>query len=213
MEHEPDARPVVYVIDDDASVRNGLSNLFRSVDLRVEAFSSAAEFLSKRPDAVSCLVLDVRLPGLGGLDLQRELAAANIAIPIIFLTGHGDIPMTVQAMKAGAVEFLTKPFREQDLLDAVTLALTRDRSRRQSEGTVSALRARFESLTARERQVLALVTKGLMNKNIAVEIDVSEITVKVYRRSLMTKMGARTFAELVRMADALGVHLSAKSSP
>jgi FixJ family two-component response regulator len=210
----PNAGPIVFVVDDDQSVRSSLSSLFQSVDLRVEAFRSPAEFLSgSRPDAESCLILDVRLPGLSGLDFQNELAAANIAIPIIFITGHGDIPMTVKAMKAGAVEFLTKPVREQDLLDAVRLALSRDRARRQSEGTTSALRTRFESLTARERQVLALVTRGLMNKNVAAEIDVSEITVKVYRRSLMTKMGAKTFAELVRMADALGLHLSAKSSP
>jgi FixJ family two-component response regulator len=214
MINEADAGPIVFVIDDDQSVRSSLSSLFQSVDLRVEAFRSPAEFLSRsRPDAESCLILDVRLPGLSGLDFQHELAAANIAIPIIFITGHGDIPMTVKAMKAGAVEFLTKPVREQDLLDAVRLALARDRARRQSEGTTSALRARFESLTTRERQVLALVTRGLMNKNIAAEIDVSEITVKVYRRSLMTKMGAKTFAELVRMADALGLHLPAKSSP
>jgi FixJ family two-component response regulator len=214
MANEPDARTVVYVIGDDPSVRSSLSNLFRSVDLCVEAFSSPAEFLSNsRPDTVSCLVLDVRLPGLSGLDFQGELAATNIAIPIIFITGHGDIPMTVKAMKAGAVEFLTKPFREQDLLDAVCLALARDRSRRESEQTTSALRARFESLTTRERQILALATEGLMNKSIAAEIDVSEITVKVHRRNLMTKMGARTFAELVRMADVLGVHLPTKSHP
>ena len=179
MVDEPDAQPIVYVIDDDQSVRSSLTNLLTSVDLQVEAFRTPAEFLSKsRPDAVSCLVLDVRLPGLSGLDFQGELAAANIAIPIIFITGHGDIPMTVKAMKAGAVEFLTKPVREQDLLDAVRLAIARDRSRRQSEGTTSALRARFESLTARERQILELVTKGMMNKNTAKEIDVSEVTVK-----------------------------------
>jgi FixJ family two-component response regulator len=214
MADGPNAGPIVFVVDDDQSVRSSLSSLFQSVDLRVEAFRSPAEFLRRgRPDAESCLILDVRLPGLSGLDFQNELAAANIAIPIIFITGYGDIPMTVKAMKAGAVEFLTKPVREQDLLDAVRLALARDRTRRQSEGTTSTLRTRFESLTARERQVLALVTKGLMNKNIAAEIDVSEITVKVYRRSLMTKMGAKTFAELVRMADALGLHLPAKPSP
>jgi FixJ family two-component response regulator len=214
MVHEPDAGPIVFVIDDDQSVRNSLSSLFQSVDLQVEAFRTPSEFLTKsRPDVVSCLVLDVRLPGLSGLDFQNELAAANITIPIIFITGHGDIPMTVKAMKAGAVEFLTKPFREQDLLDAVRVALERDRSQRRSEETASALRARFETLTARERQVFPLVTKGLLNKHIAVEIDVSEITVKIYRRSLMTKMGARTFAELVRMADALGDYVPTKSRP
>jgi FixJ family two-component response regulator len=213
MAEDTEARPFVFVIDDDPSVRNSLGNLFRSVDLRVETFASPAEFLRKNlPDAVRCLVLDVRLPGVSGLDFQKELAAANISIPIIFITGHGDIPMTVKAMKAGAVEFLTKPVREQDLLDAVNSALARDRSRRQSQETVSALRARHDTLTVRERQVLALATKGMMNKNIAAEIDVSEITVKVYRRSLMTKMGAKTFADLVRMADALGVHTAKPSS-
>jgi FixJ family two-component response regulator len=208
---EASAQPIVYVIDDDQSIRSSLTSLLQSVDLRVEAFRSPAEFLSRsRPDADSCLILDVRLPGFSGLDFQDELSAANISLPIIFLTGYGDIPMTVKAMKAGAVEFLTKPFREQDLLDAVRVALERDRSGRQSDATASALRTRFESLTAREQQVLALATKGLMNKNIAAEIGVSEITVKVHRRSVMTKMGARTFAELVRIADVLGAHLATK---
>jgi FixJ family two-component response regulator len=203
---EPQSRPIVFVVDDDASVRNALANLFRSVDLRVELFGSAPEFLSsKLPDVASCLVLDIRLPGLSGLDFQTELAKANIHIPIIFMTGHGDIPMTVRAMKAGAVDFLSKPFRDQDMLDAVATAIERDRKRRESEKAASDLRAHFETLTPREREVMALVTAGLMNKHIAAEIGVSEITVKIHRGHTMKKMDARSLADLVRMAEVLGI--------
>jgi FixJ family two-component response regulator len=203
----PDSgEPIVFVIDDDASVRNALSNLFRSVGLRVQVFGSAPEFLqSKLADAPSCLVLDIRLPGPSGLDFQAELAKANIHIPIIFMTGHGDIPMTVQAMKAGAVDFLSKPFRDQDMLDAVATAIERDRKRREGEQVTHDLRARFGSLTPREREILALVAAGLMNKQIAAEIDLAEITVKIHRGRVMKKLGARSLADLVRMAEALGV--------
>ncbi|WP_119273715.1 response regulator transcription factor [Taklimakanibacter deserti] len=201
-----ETQPVVFVIDDDPSVREALSSLFRSIGLRVELFASTAEFLSTEPStAPSCLVLDVRLPGLSGLDFQTELAKANMHIPIIFITGHGDIPMTVKAMKAGAVEFLTKPFRDQDMLDAVQLAFAKDRQRRESEKTTTDLRANFETLTSREQEVMALVTAGLMNKQIAAEIGVSEITVKFHRGNVMRKMGARSFADLVKMAGVLGV--------
>jgi FixJ family two-component response regulator len=182
-------------------------NLFRSVDLRTQVFGSADEFLrSKLPDVPSCLVLDIRLPGLSGLDFQIELAKANIHIPIIFMTGHGDIPMTVRAMKAGAVDFLSKPFRDQDMLDAVAIAIDRDRRRRQSESATADIRALHETLTSREREVMAFVTAGLMNKQIAAEIGLSEITVKIHRGHVMKKMGARSLADLVRMAEALGVH-------
>jgi FixJ family two-component response regulator len=202
----PDVEPIVIVIDDDAAMRQSLDSLFRSVGLRVETFASTTEFLSaKLPNAPSCLVLDIRLPGASGLDFQTELAKANILIPIIFITGHGDIPMTVRAMKAGAIEFLTKPFRDQELLDAVQLGLERDRVRRGSEKTASDLRTRFESLTPREQEVITFVTAGLMNKQIAAEIGVSEITVKVHRGNVMRKMGARSLADLVRMADTLGL--------
>jgi FixJ family two-component response regulator len=202
----PDVEPIVIVIDDDAAMRQSLDSLFRSVGLRVETFASTTEFLSaKLPNAPSCLVLDIRLPGASGLDFQTELAKANILIPIIFITGHGDIPMTVRAMKAGAIEFLTKPFRDQDLLDAVQLGLDRDRVRRGSEKTASDLRTRFESLTPREQEVITFVTAGLMNKQIAAEIGVSEITVKVHRGNVMRKMGARSLADLVRMPDTLGL--------
>jgi FixJ family two-component response regulator len=202
----PGIEPIVIVIDDDAAMRQSLDSLFRSVGLRVETFASTTEFLgAKLPNAPSCLVLDIRLPGASGLDFQTELAKANILIPIIFITGHGDIPMTVRAMKAGAIEFLTKPFRDQDLLDAVQLGLERDRVRRGSEKTASDLRIRFESLTPREQEVITFVTAGLMNKQIAAEIGVSEITVKVHRGNVMRKMGARSLADLVRMADTLGL--------
>jgi FixJ family two-component response regulator len=198
--------PVVFVVDDDGSMRTALSSLFRSVGLRVELFGSAPEFLqSKLADVPSCLVLDIRLPGPSGLDFQAELAKANIHIPIIFMTGHGDIPMTVRAMKAGAVDFLTKPFRDQDMLDAVSTAIERDRKRREDEKVLADLRALFESLTAREQEVLALVAAGLMNKQIAAEIGLAEITVKIHRGHVMRKMGARTLADLVRMAELLGV--------
>lgn len=201
-----ESQPVVFVVDDDASVRNALSNLFRSVGLRAELFGSASEFLQRKlPQVPSCLVLDIRLPGRSGLDFQTELANANIHIPIIFMTGHGDIPMTVRAMKAGAVDFLTKPFRDQDMLDAVSTAIERDRKRREDEEVLAGLRALFASLTAREQEVLALVAAGLMNKQIAAEIGLAEITVKIHRGHVMKKMGARSLADLVRMAELLGV--------
>jgi FixJ family two-component response regulator len=203
----PEDLAIVYIIDDDASIREMLASLFRSVGLRVEVFGSAPELLrSKLPDVASCLVLDVRLPGLSGLDLQAELAAANIHTPIIFMTGHGDIPMSVRAMKAGAVDFLTKPFRDQDLLDAVTSALERDRKRRKQDKDVSDLRLRFESLTPREQQVMSLVTAGLMNKQTAAQVGLSEVTVKIHRGNVMKKMGARSLADLVRMAAALALN-------
>jgi FixJ family two-component response regulator len=197
---------VVVVIDDDESVREALSNLFRSVGLQVKAYASAAEFLqSKLPDVPSCMVLDVRLPGLSGLDFQTELAKANVQIPIVFMTGHGDIPMTVRAMKAGAVEFLQKPFRDQDMLDAVQTGLEQNRARRKQTSDTSKLRASFDSLTAREREIMSLVTSGLMNKQIAGEVGISEVTVKLHRGNVMRKMGAKSLADLVRMADALGL--------
>ena len=206
MKEAPELQPIVLVVDDDPSMRNALTNLFRSVGLRVEVFGSAPELLqSKLPDVASCLVLDIRLPGLSGLDFQTELAKANLRIPIIFVTGHGDIPMTVRAMKAGAVDFLTKPFRDQDMLDAVAMAIQRDRKRRKDEKIVSDLQALFETLTPREREILALVAAGLMNKQIAAEFGLSEITVKIHRGHVMKKMGARSLADLVRMAGMLGI--------
>jgi len=199
-----EAQSVVFVVDDDASVRQSLTDLFASVGLRVEAFSSSVEFLRGGTAAgPSCLVLDVRLPGLSGLDLQAELAKAKRDLPIIFVTGHGDIPMTVRAMKAGAVEFLTKPVRDQELLDAVQRALEEDRGRREEQRSVSELRARFEALTPREQEVIRFVSAGLMNKQIAGELGVSEITVKVHRGNAMRKMGARTLADMMRMAQIL----------
>ncbi|MGY8667979.1 response regulator transcription factor [Bradyrhizobium sp. UFLA05-109] len=198
--------PIVLVVDDDPSVRRALVNLFESVGLRVAAFGSAAEILqSKPPEVASCLVLDIRLPGLSGLDLQADLAKANIHTPIIFITGHGDIPMTVRAMKSGAVDFLTKPVRDQDMLDAVQAAIERDRKRREIEKTVSNVRSRFESLTPRERDVLSLVASGMMNKHVAAELGLAEITVKIYRGQIMRKMGAKSLAELVKMNEALGI--------
>jgi len=207
--HEPASarEPIVFVIDDDASMRRALTNLFQSVGLKVEVFGSAPEMLhGKLPDVASCLVLDIRLPGLSGLDFQTELAKANIHIPIIFMTGHGDIPMTVRAMKGGAVDFLTKPFRDQDMLDAVVMAIERDRRRREVEKVVANLNTLFETLTAREREILALVASGLMNKQIAAELGLAEITVKIHRGHIMKKMGARSLADLVRKAETLGVH-------
>jgi FixJ family two-component response regulator len=198
--------PVVYVVDDDPSVREALQSLLRSVGLDVRAFGTPQEFLaSKRPDAPGCLVLDVRLPGRSGLDFQRELVETGAGLPIIFITGHGDIPMSVRAMKAGAIEFLTKPFRDQDLLDAIHLAIERDRARRRDDAAIAVLRERFDSLTAREREVMALVVTGRLNKQVAADLALSEITVKVHRGQVMHKMHARSLAELVRMADRLGV--------
>jgi FixJ family two-component response regulator len=203
-QQEAGEQPVVFVVDDDPSVCAALKSLFGSMGLLAETFGSAPDFLARKlPDAPSCLVLDVRLPGLSGLDFQAELTKADIRIPIVFVTGHGDIPMTVRAMKAGAVEFLTKPFRDQDLLDAVQLGLKRDRERREGERTTADLRARFEALTPREKEVVAHVTAGMMNKQIAGDMRVSEITVKVHRGNAMRKMGARSLADLVKMVGAL----------
>jgi FixJ family two-component response regulator len=200
------ANQIVFVVDDDASMRQALARLFRSVDLEAETFGSTADMLRHDfPDVPSCLVLDVRLPGLSGLDFQAELAKAGIKIPIIFMTGHGDIPMSVKAMKAGAVDFLTKPFRDQDMLDAVGRAIENDRARRSSDNAMTGVRARFETLTAREREIMALVTTGLMNKQVAGETGLSLITVKIHRGHIMKKMHARSLADLVRMADALGI--------
>jgi FixJ family two-component response regulator len=200
------AERIVFVIDDDVGMRETLSSLFRSVGLRVELFGSAREFAQiKVPDAASCLVLDIRLPGVSGLDFQTELAKTGIRIPIIFMTGHGDIPMSVQAMKAGAIDFLTKPFRDQEMLDAVVRALERDQKRLDGEKVVAELRIRFDSLTSREREVIALVVDGLMNKQIAAKLGVSEITVKVHRVNMMRKMRARSVIDLVGMADLLGI--------
>lgn len=197
---------MVFVVDDDASMRESLRNLIRSVGLRVEAFASAQEFLRIKPsDVPGCLVLDVRLPGLSGLDLQKRMSDTDMEMPIIFITGHGDIPMTVQAMKAGAVEFLTKPFRDQDLLDAIHQALEYDRRARDQQAKVEKLRSRYSSLTPRECEVMALVVIGLLNKQIAGELGTSEASVKVHRQHVMEKMRAGSLADLVMMADRLGI--------
>jgi FixJ family two-component response regulator len=199
-------QPIVLVVDDDASTRETLKSLIRSVGLQVELFDSAQELLKRRrPDAPSCLVLDIRLPGISGLEFQRKLADSNIAIPIIFITGHGDIPMSVRAMKAGAIEFLTKPFRAQDLLDAIQIALEKDRQTRRRDAEVAELATRFASLTPRERQVLPLLVSGRLNKQIAADIGTSEAAAKVHRSQLMRKMQADSLPELVRMAQKLGI--------
>ncbi len=198
--------PTVFVVDDDSAVRESLDSLLRSVGLRVESFSSASEFLrQKAPEAPACLVLDVRLPGLSGLDLQREMLGAERAVPIIFITGHGDIPMSVRAMKAGAVEFLTKPFRDQDLLDAIHQAVERDRAALQRRAELAELRARYELVTPREREVMGLVVGGMLNKQIAARLGTTVITVKIQRGSVMKKMQAASIADLVRLSEKLGI--------
>jgi FixJ family two-component response regulator len=198
--------PLVLIVEDDELVREALGNLFASIGLEVETFGSASEMLqSKLPDVASCLVLDIRLPGMSGLDFQGELAKANIHIPVIFMTGHGDVPMTVRAMKGGAVDFLTKPFRDQDMLDAVTVAIERDRKRREAAKIVANLQTHFATLTPREREILALVSSGLMNKQIAAELGIAEITVKIHRSHIMKKMDAKSLADLLRKAETLGI--------
>ena len=206
--------PNVLIVDDDSSIREALGRLFRSVDLEPQLFASVAELMRQEfPDAPCCLVLDIRLPGVSGLDFQTQLANSNIHVPIIMMTGHGDIPMSVRAMKGGAVDFLTKPFRDQDMLDAVAQAIERDRKRRDSDKALAELRERFESLTPREREIMALVTAGLMNKQVAGELGLSEITVKIHRGHIMRKMGVRSLADLVRAGEALELHQPAKSTP
>ena len=200
-----DANATVFVVDDDAAMRDSLKDLIRSVGLRGELYASAQDFLrSQRPDVPGCLVLDVRMPGLSGLDLQSRLTEAGVSMPIIFISGHGDVPMTVRALKAGALEFLTKPFRDQDLLDAIQQALDRDCQARDERAATEAVHRRFASLTPREREVMAKVVAGLLNKEIAAELRTSETTVKTHRRQVMEKMGANSLPELVRMADRLG---------
>lgn len=199
-------KPTVLVVEDDELVRRALDNLFQSVGLEVRLFGTATDMLqSELPETASCLVLDVRLPGLSGLDFQSELAKARIHIPIIFMSGHGDIPMTVRAMKGGAVDFLTKPFRDQDMLDAVGAAIERDRKRREAEKSISDLRTRFDTLTPREREIFALISSGLMNKQVAAELELAEITVKIHRGHLTRKMNAKSLAELLKQAEALGI--------
>ena len=207
VEHQPN----VIIVDDDELVRDALAGLLRSIGLQTKQFPSVPEFLKwKLPDRPSCLVLDVRLPGVSGLDFQSELNKTNAQIPIVFMTGHGDIPMSVRAMKGGAVDFLSKPFRDQDMLDAVQTALENDRKRRQSANGCVQLKTVFDALTSREQEIMGFVAAGLMNKQIAAEIGVSEVTVKFHRGNMMRKMGAKSVAELVRMADTLGVHRSAR---
>ena len=205
---------MVFVVDDDPSVRRAIKRLVESVGLRVELFGSVLEFRStSHPDVASCLVLDIRLPGISGLDFQRELLKTHNEIPMIFITAHADIPMTVRAMKAGAVEFLTKPFRDQDLLDAIQVALERARATRKRQAETAVLRERLESLTPREREVLPLVVSGLLNKQVAAELGTTEATVKVHRSQLMKKMGADSLPELVRIAEKIGVHGSSNKGP
>ena len=197
-------KPVVFIIDDNPSVRDALDSLIRSIHLNVQSFGSTDEFLRfKRPDAPGCIVLDVRLPGLSGLDFQREMAKSHVDLPVIFITGHGDVPMSVRAIKAGAIEFLTKPFRDQDLLDAIYVGIKCDRDRRQAAAIVGVLRGHYASLTSRERQIMQRVVSGRPNKQIAAELKLSEVTVKVHRRHVMRKMKAKSLADLVRMADKL----------
>lgn len=211
MNTPAESQPIVIVIDDDNDVREAVADLLRSIGLRTKLFASVREFLQwKRPDVPSCLVLDVRLPGLSGLDLQSELNRADIQLPVVFMTGHGDIPMTVRAMKGGAVDFLAKPFRDQDMIDAVQAGLDRDKARRQSAGDASQLKSAYDSLTPREHEIMALVVDGLMNKQIAGRIGVSEVTVKFHRSNVMRKMGAKSVAELVGMTHALGLRRPAR---
>jgi FixJ family two-component response regulator len=207
--HGSARNPLVIIIDDDASVRAALHNLFRSVGLRTELFGSTDEFFlqSRLTDVVSCLVLEVRLPGMSGIDFQLQLAETGIRIPVVFVTGYGDIPMAVRAMKAGAFDFLTKPFRDQDLLDAVTMAISHDRRRRDAERFVAAMQALFETLSPREREVMTLVASGLLNKQVAARTGLAEATVKIHRKRVMRKMGANSLAELVRMTEIIGIHL------
>ena len=202
----PEPEPVVLVIDDDEALRESVGRLLRSVNWKAQLFASIPEFLSAgRPKGVACLVLDVRLPGQSGLDFQRELSAANMQLPIIFITGHGDVPMSVQAMKGGAVEFLTKPFRDQDLLDAIAVGLARDRAWRENEAALAAVKERFEALTPREREIMIQVARGRLSKQIAADIGVSEVTVKVHRSNMMRKLKARSLPELARIADKLNL--------
>jgi FixJ family two-component response regulator len=209
-----DAEAIVFVVDDDLSIREAIESLVKLAGLRVETFGTAQEFLrTERPDLPGCVVLDVELPGLSGLDLQRELAAHGIKLPIIFITGYGDIPMSVRAMKAGALEFLTKPFRDQDLLNAIEQALERDRAARQHQKEIAELRERFDALTSREREVMSLVVAGWLNKQIGFELEISEITVKIHRGRVMDKMGAESLAELVRMTERLELPRSKDQSP
>ncbi len=204
MPDRPDIRAIVHIVDDDDSLRRALDSLFRSVGLEARAYGSVQEFLDARSeDSAGCLVLDVRLPGMSGLDFQQQLAELGVRLPVIMMTGHGDIPMSVRAMKAGAIDFLAKPFRDQDMLDAVSAAIERDRARRLGDGETEQLQAHFSTLSPREQQVMMLVTQGKMNKQVAGDLGLSEITVKIHRGSAMRKMGARTLADLVRMADAL----------
>ena len=206
MSKAKETEATVFIVDDDAQVRESLKDLIRSVGLRVELFASAQEFLgAQHPDAPTCLVLDVRMPGLSGFDLQKQASEAGLEIPIIFITGHGDIPMTVRAMKAGAIEFLSKPFRDQDLLDAIQQALERSRKAREQQSVTKELRRRFASLTSRQREVMERVVAGLINKETGAELGISEKTVKIQRHQVMEKMGARSLPELVRMADSLGI--------